>query len=126
MAMAGELCGWDRPLVMHHYDDTFKEFRRYFFKLFGTRQSLEAFYPLFESEGHVLMRRILAAPGDFPTHLRKFVLPPSYSYTMFANSHIGVRALSFSRLHTATTSTLLAVIPSWTSSMRVYVRWTTS
>ena len=73
MAMAGELCGWDRPLVMHHYDDTFKEFRRYFFKLFGTRQPLEAFYPLFESEGHTLIRRILAQPDNFPTYLRKCV-----------------------------------------------------
>ncbi|VDC05155.1 unnamed protein product [Peniophora sp. CBMAI 1063] len=89
MAMAGELCGWDRPLVMHHYDDTFKEFRRYFFKLFGTRQSLEAFYPLFESEGHVLMRRILAAPGDFPTHLRKcagsIILKVTYGYDVNAS-----------------------------------------
>ena len=73
MTMAGELCGWDRPIVMHHYDDTFKEFRRYFFKLFGTRQSLEEFYPLFEAESHLLIRRILAAPQDLPIHIRKYV-----------------------------------------------------
>jgi len=73
MTMAGELCGWNRPLVMHQYDDVFKEFRRAFFQLFGTRQTLEEFYPLFESEAHILMKRILAKPDAFPTHLRKYV-----------------------------------------------------
>jgi hypothetical protein len=79
MSMAGELCGWDRPLVMHHYDEGFKEFRRCFFKLFGTRQNLEEFYPVFEEEAHKLMKHILTKPDEFPVHLRKCVMRVSFA-----------------------------------------------
>ncbi|KAI0029194.1 cytochrome P450 [Vararia minispora EC-137] len=84
MPMAGELCGWDRPLVMHHYDDTFKEFRRSFFKLFGTRQNLERFYPLFEVHGQKLMARLIAKPDQVSDMLRKcagsIILKIAYGY----------------------------------------------
>ncbi|KZV76662.1 cytochrome P450 [Peniophora sp. CONT] len=72
MTMASELIGWNRPLILRRYDDVlFKEIRRCFSQLFGTRQHIEEHVPIFENEAHFLMKRIVEKPGDFEDYIHK-------------------------------------------------------
>jgi cytochrome P450 len=82
--MAGELAGWDHTLVLQHYGERMKDYRRYIHRLLGTRAGVERFHPLIEHEGRVMMKRILADPDDFLEPIRKaagaIIMKMTYGY----------------------------------------------
>jgi hypothetical protein len=74
LAMAGELCGWSRTLILTHYnEERFKDLRTCFFKMFGTKQSIERLHPIFEEEAQLLMKRLVAHPNELFLYVRKCV-----------------------------------------------------
>ncbi|GBE86411.1 O-methylsterigmatocystin oxidoreductase [Sparassis crispa] len=63
--IAGDVIGWARTLVLSPYGPTFREIRRLFAQLFGTRDSMARFVPLVEAETSRFLVRLL---GDADSH----------------------------------------------------------
>ncbi|KLO13999.1 cytochrome P450 [Schizopora paradoxa] len=81
--MAGELVGWDRGLGYARYGERFKEFRRMFHQIMGSRPSQDLL-PMQEKETAELLIRLLDRPEDFIAHARQStgatILMISYGY----------------------------------------------
>ncbi|KAI0316363.1 cytochrome P450 [Amylostereum chailletii] len=84
LRMAGELTGWEHSLVLQHYGDRLKEYRRYIHRFLGTRTGIESFHPLFESEARALLKHMIAAPDAVQENLRRaagaIIMKMSYGY----------------------------------------------
>jgi hypothetical protein len=75
MCMAGELVGWNSALALQPYGlPRFKEFRKHFFRLFGTRANVARFHDLLEYEGIAMVKEILVKSEAFSDILRKYVV----------------------------------------------------
>ncbi|KAI0034413.1 cytochrome P450 [Vararia minispora EC-137] len=86
LRMAGELTGWDNTLVLQHYDERLKEYRRYIHRFLGTRSNLERFHPLFEHESRLMLKRIVESPEDFAGLIRHaagaIIMKMTYGYSI--------------------------------------------
>ncbi|KAI0069200.1 cytochrome P450 [Artomyces pyxidatus] len=84
LQMAGELVGWKDTLVLTRYGERFKEYRKYFHSVMGTRASIEKLYGLFESETRLFLRRMLWKPEELADNIRKtaggIILQVTYGY----------------------------------------------
>jgi hypothetical protein len=68
------LVGWKNTLVLVPYGDRFREYRRYFHQLIGSRNSMKAFHPAEELETHIFLQKLLAKPADLAAHVRRCVI----------------------------------------------------
>ncbi|KAH9849077.1 cytochrome P450 [Lenzites betulinus] len=66
----GELVGWDRTLVLAPYGNKFREYRRLFFQLIGSKRHMERFLPLVEDKTRTLLARLYKDPVNRVKHLR--------------------------------------------------------
>lgn len=73
LMMAGELVGWNQALALSRYGDRFKEYRKFFHKVIGSRSNLQRFHGLVETETHKFLRRVLHGPDEVHAHIRKSV-----------------------------------------------------
>nr|BAK09523.1 cytochrome P450 [Postia placenta] len=84
ITMAGEMVGWDRTLVLLRYGTRFRETRKLFSQLIGTRSQTERFSQHLEHEVHRFLRRILREPTSVLKEIRKttgaVILKMAYGY----------------------------------------------
>ncbi|KAH7931262.1 cytochrome P450 [Leucogyrophana mollusca] len=71
LPMGGELCGWKNTLVLLPYGDRFREYRKNFHRVIGSRASMDTYHPVEEIETHRFLQRVLAKPADLSAHVRK-------------------------------------------------------
>ncbi|THH33199.1 hypothetical protein EUX98_g986 [Antrodiella citrinella] len=83
--MAGELVGWDQITVLMSVDSLWKEHRRNFSKLFGTKKAMEKFHGIEIFETRRFMRNMLRPSGKLEDHVRywggSLALQISYGYS---------------------------------------------
>jgi cytochrome P450 len=86
LPMGGELVGWKNTLVLVPYGDRFKEYRKYFHQLIGSRQSMTQFLPAEEQETHIFLQNVLHKPADLAAHVRRtagaIILRISHGYEL--------------------------------------------
>ncbi|VDC03998.1 unnamed protein product [Peniophora sp. CBMAI 1063] len=70
LPMGGELSGWDHTLVLLHYDDQWRAYRRHFHTFVGAWGALKRHTSLLEHEARLLVQRILRAPDSLDEHIR--------------------------------------------------------
>ncbi|OCH95986.1 cytochrome P450 [Obba rivulosa] len=84
LTMGGELAGWDRTLVLLRYGTVFRETRRLFSQLIGSRKHVERFHSLFEVETRKFLYRLMRHPDDVGKQVRKtagsIILMMSHGY----------------------------------------------
>ena len=70
LPMGGELVGWKNTLVLLPYGDRFREYRKNFARVIGSRAAMESYHPIEESETHRFLQRVLAKPAELSQHVR--------------------------------------------------------
>ncbi|KZV73581.1 cytochrome P450 [Peniophora sp. CONT] len=84
LPMAGELSGWDNALVLQHYDDRWRAYRRHFHSFIGARVALKRHSSLLEYEARLLAQRLMAAPEKLEDSIRNaaagVILKITYGY----------------------------------------------
>ncbi|KAH9049218.1 cytochrome P450 [Lactarius deliciosus] len=107
--MLGETMGWDRGLVLSHYGERFRAFRRLVHRFMGTRTTVSHHHDTVTRHTHRFLQRLLDAPEKFIEHLRgtagSVVLDLIYGYQVKERDdeivHIAeVASLEFSRAAT--------------------------
>ncbi|KAL4061713.1 cytochrome P450 [Scleroderma yunnanense] len=68
--MAGDLVGCKDSLPLLSYGDRFREIRKHFHRVIGTRTAIEEYYGIKAVEIHKFLRRILIDPERLDTHIR--------------------------------------------------------
>ncbi|KAJ7148774.1 cytochrome P450 [Mycena crocata] len=89
LVMAGELCGCDNMVAFTRYGDTSKRQRRLLNQAFGV-QVIPSYHPLIETETHSFIRRLIADPGNYVDHTRRYAggltLSVVYGYEAAGNN----------------------------------------
>jgi cytochrome P450 len=70
LPMGGELCGWNRTLVLTR-GERHRLYRRLVHKLFGNQSYMKQFHPTEEQETHKFLRRVMNKPEDLQQHVRQ-------------------------------------------------------
>ncbi|KZP25607.1 cytochrome P450 [Athelia psychrophila] len=73
LQMGGELTGWREALILMQYGPKFKEHKRYFHQLIGSKQSMANFLPMEEYETARFLQKVAAKPEDLSDHVRRFL-----------------------------------------------------
>ena len=69
--MGGELVGWKNILGLTRYGDRFREYRRFIFRIMGTRTLVQQYHSLAERETHRFVFRLLREPENLASQIRK-------------------------------------------------------
>ncbi|KAF8843183.1 cytochrome P450 [Paxillus ammoniavirescens] len=87
--MGGELVGWKNTLVLLPYGDRFREYRKNFARVIGSRAAMDTFHPVEEIETHRFLQRVLAKPAELSQHVRHtagaIILRISHGYQVKEN-----------------------------------------
>lgn len=85
------------------YGNRFREYRKYFHQLIGSRSSMEQFHPIEELETHIFLKRVAEKPAELAAHVRRWVYH-QYSSTinLRTESLIGRLVQSFYESRTVT------------------------
>ncbi|KAI6035508.1 cytochrome P450 [Pisolithus orientalis] len=70
LPMGGELVGWRNTLVLLPYGDNFREYRRNFHRVIGSRAAMSVYHAIEEEETHKFLQRVLTKPTDLSAHVR--------------------------------------------------------
>jgi cytochrome P450 len=70
--MLGETMGWDRGLVLSHYGERFRTFRRLLHRFMGTRSAVAQHHDVIVRETNRLMARLMQNSGNPIEHLRRY------------------------------------------------------
>ena len=70
MTMASDLVGFGKALFFLNCNDRFRQYRKLFYRLFGTRSSTAAFNTIEEEETHRFLRNLLRKPEDLVNQIR--------------------------------------------------------
>jgi hypothetical protein len=73
LIMAFKLAGFGEWTSSQNYGPRLKESRKYMHRVIGTRESLEKFDHLFESEVQKYLKATLRDPDNVQQHLRRYV-----------------------------------------------------
>ncbi|KAG1755525.1 cytochrome P450 [Suillus lakei] len=68
--MASELCGWKHILALLPYGDRFRDSRKNFHRVMGSRAAMDIYHPIEEIETHRFLKRVLAKPDELQAHVR--------------------------------------------------------
>ena len=71
LVVCGEIIGWNRALPLTQYGPRFRELRKDFSRLIGSRASMEKFTPLLEKETAKFVARVIADPDSLARQIRK-------------------------------------------------------
>ncbi|EMD40089.1 hypothetical protein CERSUDRAFT_45215 [Gelatoporia subvermispora B] len=84
LTVCGEIAGWERTIILSHYDERLRSLRRLFTPLFGTRKNVEQFVHVLEEQSHHFLLRVLNNPKDLEGQVRKsaaaLILAISHGY----------------------------------------------
>ncbi|KIJ20113.1 hypothetical protein PAXINDRAFT_166256 [Paxillus involutus ATCC 200175] len=87
--MGGELVGWKNTLVLLPYGDRFREYRKNFARVIGSRAAMNTYHPVEEMETHRFLQRVLAKPAELSQHIRHtagaIILRISHGYQVKEN-----------------------------------------
>ncbi|OCH87155.1 cytochrome P450 [Obba rivulosa] len=81
LVVAGQQVGWDRAGVLCRYGDTWREQRRLFTELLGTRKALEQLTPVIEDQARRLLVGLLEHPQDLQQQLYRAATASSLRIT---------------------------------------------
>ena len=70
MTMASDLVGFGKALFFLNCNDRFRQYRKLFYRLFGTRSSTAAFNSIEEEETRRFVRSVLQKPEGLVDHIR--------------------------------------------------------
>ncbi|EMD37925.1 hypothetical protein CERSUDRAFT_73707 [Gelatoporia subvermispora B] len=73
LIVCGQEIGWDQAGILCPYNDTWREHRRAFTRLLGTRKALELFTPIIEDQARQLLVGLLECPQELQRQLRRVV-----------------------------------------------------
>jgi len=73
LPMAGELVGWKDSLPFLPYGDRFRQYRRNFHRVIGSRAAVDVYNEIGEAENHRFLKRVLAKPDQLQEHVRQTV-----------------------------------------------------
>ncbi|KAI6021238.1 cytochrome P450 [Pisolithus marmoratus] len=68
--MCGELVGWRESLILLPYGEKFREHRKNFHRVLGSRAAVSVYNPIEEEVTLKFLQRVLAKPTDLNSHLR--------------------------------------------------------
>ena len=68
--MAADLVGFGKTMGFINCNDRFRQFRKLFYRLLGTRNSTAAFNSIEEEETCRFLRNVLREPEGLPNHIR--------------------------------------------------------
>lgn len=71
LMMAGELVGWSNSLALSRYGNRFREYRRFIFRVLGTRAQVQQYHALSVEENQRFLHRLLHDPDNVAAHIRK-------------------------------------------------------
>ncbi|KAG2033233.1 cytochrome P450 [Suillus americanus] len=88
--MAGELVGWKESLPFLPYGDRFRQYRRNFHRVIGSRAAVDVYSEIEEVETHRFLKRVLAKPDQLQEHVRHtagaVILRISHGYEVKENN----------------------------------------
>lgn len=70
LTMASDLVGWSQGLLFINCNDRFRQYRKLFYRLFGSRNSTAIFNPIEEEETRRFLCNVLRKPDDLAHHIR--------------------------------------------------------
>ena len=119
LPMGGELVGWKNTLVLLPYGDRFREYRKNFARVIGSRAAMETYRPIEEVETHRFLQRVLAKPTELAQHVRHtagaIILRISHGYEVKEHQDpfvdLADRAVDQFSTSTATGAFLVDVVP---------------
>lgn len=93
LPMAGDLVGCKDSLPLLQYGDRFREARKQFHRVIGTRTAIEAYHGIKSVEIHKFLKRVLTDPERLVAHIRMtigaIILRISHGYEVKeANDHL--------------------------------------
>lgn len=68
--MASDLVGLSKGMLFINYNDRFRQYRKLFSRLFGSRSSTAAFNSIEEEETRHFLRNVLQKPDGLVSHIR--------------------------------------------------------
>ncbi|KAG2064898.1 cytochrome P450 [Suillus decipiens] len=90
LPMAGELVGWKDSLPFLPYGDRFRQQRRNFYKVIGSRAAVNVYNEIEEVETRRFLKRVLAKPDQLQEHVRHtasaVILRISHGYEVKENN----------------------------------------
>ncbi|KAG1855207.1 cytochrome P450 [Suillus subalutaceus] len=90
LPMAGELVGWKDSLPFLPYGDLFRQHRRNFHRVIGSRAAVDVYNVVEEVETHRFLKRVLAEPDQLQEHIRHtagaVILRISHGYEVKENN----------------------------------------
>jgi hypothetical protein len=120
--MGGELVGWKNTLVLLPYGDRFREYRKNFARVIGSRAAMNTYHPVEEMETHRFLQRVLAKPAELSQHIRHtagaIILRISHGYQVKENQDpfvdLADKAVDQFSASTVTGAFMVDVIPACT------------
>ncbi|KAG1723174.1 cytochrome P450, partial [Suillus paluster] len=118
--MAGELVGLKHILTLLPYGDHFRQSRKYFHRVIGSRAALDVYNPIEEVETHRFLKRVLAKPDQLQAHVRHtagaIILRISHGYEVKENNDpfidLADRAVDRFSRSTAPGAFMVDIVPS--------------
>lgn len=119
LPMGGELVGWKNTLVLLPYGDRFREYRKNFARVIGSRAAMDTYHPIELAETHRFLQRVLAKPAELARHVRHtagaIILRISHGYEVKEHQDpfvdLADRAVDQFSTSTATGAFLVDVMP---------------
>ncbi|KAF9222063.1 cytochrome P450 [Gyrodon lividus] len=119
LPMGGELVGWKNTLVLLPYGARFREYRKNFARVIGSRAAMDTYHPIEEIETHHFLQRVLAKPAELSQHVRHtagaIILRISHGYHVKENQDpfvdLADKAVDQFSASTATGAFLVDVMP---------------
>ena len=68
--MASDLVGLDKGMLFINYTDRFRQYRRHFYRLFGSKSSTAKFNSIEEEETCRFLSKVLRKPEELAHHIR--------------------------------------------------------
>lgn len=67
----GEMVGWKNSLALLPYGERFREYRRFFHRLIGSKTQVQKFHSLIELETRKFLRNVLQSSDSVEDHIRQ-------------------------------------------------------
>ena len=68
--MASDLVGLSKGMLFIDYNDRFRQYRKLFYRLFGSRNNTSVFNSIEEEETRRFLCNVLRKPEDLVNHIR--------------------------------------------------------
>ncbi|KAF9237431.1 cytochrome P450 [Melanogaster broomeanus] len=86
LTMACDLAGWEDLMLFLNPGERFRQYRKHFHRLLGSRSSTATFNPIEEEETRRFLRNVLEQPDNLAAHIRTtagaIILKVTYGYTI--------------------------------------------